>query len=303
MTSDITVIIPVINEIRHIERSVKSALSLTPYVFVVDSGSTDGCTEIAEKLGATVFQYEWTSASNFSTKMNWALQELPINTTWAIRLDADEYFMEDCIQHLEEELRKVPDDVYGITLIRRIFFLGRWMRHSGEYPKTSLRIYRVGKVEMENRWLDEHIDIKDGRSVDFKYNIVDDSKLTLSEWINKHNSYSDREVVELINQDLGIFCRNNKNFDKNANLKKRNKRLYSRAPKYWRCFFFFCYRYFFKLGILDGREGFLWNFFQCWWYRSLADAKMDELYSKCGMDLNKIREYIKMNYGLDINES
>ena len=65
--NNITVIIPMRNEIRHIERSVTSALDLTPHVYVVDSGSTDGSIEVAKSLGAEVFQYEWTSSSNFST--------------------------------------------------------------------------------------------------------------------------------------------------------------------------------------------------------------------------------------------
>lgn len=298
--SNITVIIPMRNERIHIVRSVESALKLTPNVFVVDSNSTDGSIEIAEKLGAEVFQYEWTNASNFSKKINWALDNLPIKTTWAIRLDADEYFMDDCIQSLEKELEKVPDDVNGITLIRRIFFMGRWMRHSNEYPKTSMRIFRVGKVKMENRWLDEHVDVGTGKAMDLSLNIVDDSQLSIHLWIQKHNGYSAKEAIELINQEIGLFERDDCHFDKNALKKKKAKSAYSKMPPYWRCFFFFCYRYFFKLGILDGREGFMWNFFQCWWYRTLADVKMLEIYHNCGKDKQRIAEYVKKQYGLEI---
>lgn len=298
--SDITVIIPMRNERIHIARSVESALRLTPNVFVVDSNSTDGSIEIAEKLGAKVFQYEWTNASNFSKKINWALENLPIKTTWAIRLDADEYFMDDCIQNLEDELSKVPNNVNGITLIRRIFFMGKWMRHSNEYPKTSMRIFRVGKVKMENRWLDEHVDVGTGKAMNFPLNIVDDSKLSIHNWIQKHNGYSAKEAIELINQEIGLFDRDDCHFDNNALKKKKAKSAYSKMPPYWRCFFFFCYRYFIKLGILDGKEGFMWNFFQCWWYRTLADVKMQEIYRNCGKDKKRIAEYVKQQYGLEI---
>lgn len=301
MSSNITVIIPMKNEIRHIERSIKSALRLTPQVFVIDSFSTDGSTIVAEKLGAKVFQYEWTSTSNFSKKINWALTELPITTTWAIRLDADEYFMDNCIEHLEQELKRIPEDVNGCTLIRRIFFLGKWMKHSNEYPKTSMRIFRVGKAEMENRWLDEHVDIKEGKALNLPYDIVDDNKLTLTQWTEKHNAnYSIKEAIELINQEIGLFTRNNNVLDRNAEKKKNDNRLYAQMPKYWRAFLFFFYRYFFKLGFMDGREGFLWNFFQCWWYRTLADAKVDEIYNACGKDKIKIIEYIRTNYKIEL---
>jgi hypothetical protein len=73
-------------------------------------------------------------------------------------------------------------------------------------------------------------------------------------------------------------------------------------PKYWRAFFFFCYRYFFKLGILDGIQGFLWNFFQCWWYRTIVDAKIDEIYSKCGKNKKNIIYFINEEYGLKIEK-
>ena len=48
METNISVIIPAKNELIHIERSVRSALRLTPCVFVVDSSSTDGTGEKAE---------------------------------------------------------------------------------------------------------------------------------------------------------------------------------------------------------------------------------------------------------------
>ena len=300
-TNDLTVLIPMRNEIKHIERAVRSAFCITSNVFVVDSNSTDGSKELAIKLGAKVYQYVWTTESNFSKKINWALNHLPINTTWVIRLDADEYFLEDAIENLKQKVSELPDDVNGATLIRRISFLGRWMKHSGEFPKTSLRIFRVGKVEMEDRWLDEHMDVKDGRVVDFPYSIMDDNKQTLSQWIDKHcNNYANREVIELINSELSLFKRKEPHLDKNAIHKRQLKTIYTKLPKYWRALIFFVYRYFFRFGFLDGKEGFLWNFYQCLWYRILVDSKIDELYQSCGTDKNKIKEYIRVNYRLDL---
>ena len=301
--NNITVIIPIKDEIQHIERSIKSALRLTQYVFVVDSGSTDGSVELAEKLGARVFQYKWTKESNFSKKINWALENLPFETTWAIRLDADEYFMNNAIDGLPKVLEDVDDDVNGFTLIRRMHFMGRWMKHSKEYPKTTLRVYRVGKVKMENRWLDEHVDVGSGRAVDLPFDIVDDNKITIEKWVNKHNNdYSIKEAIELINQEIGLFSRQESHLDAMAQKKKRQKTHYSKMPKYWRCFAWFIYREFFMLGFLDGKEGFLWNFLQAWWYRVLADMKVEEIYRACGKDKDKIVKYVMDNYNLDITK-
>jgi glycosyltransferase involved in cell wall biosynthesis len=298
--SNISVIIPTKNELIHIERAIKSALRLTPNVFVVDSSSTDGTIELAEKLGAKVYQYNWNGSSNFSKKINWAIQNLPIKTEWIIRLDADEYFMDNSVVNLEARLAQVPKEVNGITLIRRIYFMGKWMKHSGEYPKVSMRILKVGETSMEDRWLDEHVDLKNGAYLDFPYEVADDSKISISDWITKHNGYSTRDAIELIHQKINLFRRGDINLDKAASKLRRRKNRYGTFPKYWRAFFFFLYRYFFKLGFLDGKEGFLWNFYQCWWYRTLADSKVDEIINNCGYDKDKIIKFVKSRYFIDI---
>ena len=38
----------------------------------------------------------------------------------------------------------------------------------------------------------------------------------------------------------------------------------------------FLFNYIFRLGFLDGREGFLYLYFECCWYRMLVDAKIYE---------------------------
>ena len=64
--------------------------------------------------------------------------------------------------------------------------------------------------------------------------------------------------------------------DGQAGRKRAMKERYARQPLFWRSFAYFCYRYFLKLGFLDGREGFLWHFMQGWWYRTLVDARQFE---------------------------
>ena len=54
--------------------------------------------------------------------------------------------------------------------------------------------------------------------------------------------------------------------------------------------------YFFKGGFLEGKEGFLWNFLQGWWYRTLVDAKVFEIKRACGTDKEKIKRYLSEVY-------
>ena len=39
---------------------------------------------------------------------------------------------------------------------------------------------------------------------------------------------------------------------------------------------YFCYRYYFQLGFLDGPEGKIYHFLQAYWYRFLVDAMIYE---------------------------
>jgi hypothetical protein len=84
-------------------------------------------------------------------------------------------------------------------------------------------------------------------------------------------------------------------------LHKRNLKLkYVKLPLFFRTFTYFIYRYIFRLGFLDGKEGFLWHFFQGFWYRTLVDAKIFEIKKACGSDVEKMKIYIKSKYKIDL---
>jgi len=54
------------------------------------------------------------------------------------------------------------------------------------------------------------------------------------------------------------------------------KNLWSRLPLYARPLLYFIYRYFLRLGFLDGKQGFIFHFLQGFWFRLLVDIKLDE---------------------------
>ena len=53
--------------------------------------------------------------------------------------------------------------------------------------------------------------------------------------------------------------------------------VYGRTPLFVRAVLYWIYRYFFRLGFLDGKAGFVFHFLQGLWYRMIVDAKLDEL--------------------------
>ena len=73
---------------------------------------------------------------------------------------------------------------------------------------------------------------------------------------------------------------------------------YASMPLFVRPGLYFTWRYFFKLGFLDGKPGLVWHFLQGDWYRFLVDAKINEIYFKAGKDRKKILEFLNKEYGI-----
>ena len=70
-------------------------------VWVVDSGSSDRTVEIAKEAGAEVVVHA--DYVNQATQFNWALDHLPLEGEWVLRLDADEWLTPE----LAEEIKGV----------------------------------------------------------------------------------------------------------------------------------------------------------------------------------------------------
>ena len=101
----ISFIILTFNEERHIRRCIGSVMDIAADVFIVDSYSIDRTCELANSLGAKVYQNSWV---NYATQFNWALNNLPIKTEWVFRLDADEIITDSLRRRLVERIDQLP---------------------------------------------------------------------------------------------------------------------------------------------------------------------------------------------------
>ena len=296
---DLSVIILTYNEELHIRRCLENVLPFAKKVFVVDCFSTDKTKEIALRLGAEVVEHAW--PGNQAEQFNWALDNLPISTEWVLRLDADEYLLPELVEELREKLPTLPEDVMGIIFNRRHIFMGKWMRR-GIYPVKLLRVFRHGKGMCEQRLMDEHIQLTEGRDVEFEHDFCDHNLNNLSWFCHKHVNYAIREAVDLLDIELDLTgaaeSDNGKEISPQALAKRMKKHKYARQPLFWRSFAYFCYRYFLKGACLDGKVGFIWTFLQGWWYRTLVDAKVYEIKRQCGNDKEKIKALLRKEYGI-----
>jgi len=284
----LTVVILTRNEERHIGRAMASCAPIADSVFVIDSGSTDRTVEIAQETGTTVLTNPWV---NYATQFNWALDQLPGDTEWVFRLDADEVVSEALAAEVKAKLGELPRSVAGVYISRRMTFLGRPMRWGGLFPVRVLRLFRHGLGRCENRWMDEHV-LVEGETVEFKGEIVDDNLNSLTWWTEKHNAYASREVVDLLNLEYGFMAHEtvaDLRGGQQAGVKRWIKeKVYARLPGGLRAFVYFFYRYVVRLGFLDGKEGTAFHVLQGFWYRYLVDMKLHEVKShmrKSGADV------------------
>ncbi|PPC90601.1 MAG: glycosyl transferase [Methylobacter sp.] len=274
MANGISVIILTYNEELHIERCIKNIQPIAEEIFIIDSFSTDNTVEIAENLGAKVYQRSW---KNYADQFQWGLDNCPMKTQWVMRMDADEYLENPLIEEIQLKLDKLPSNTNGVYLKRKHYFLGRWIKYGGRYPLVLLRIWKKGTAHIENRWMDEHVVLDSGSSVIFNGDFVDDNLNTISWFIDKHNRYASREMIDILNQKYQLFNRDlslDETKQSQAKLKRFIKQnIYNQLPVFFRPTLYFIYRYFIRFGFLDGAEGFAYHFMQGFWYRCLVDLK------------------------------
>ena len=296
---DLTVIILTYNEEIHIRRCLENVCPIAKKVFVVDSPSTDGTVAICnefENVEVVVHKYPGNQAEQF----NWALDNLKIETEWILRLDADEYLMPELVEELKEKLPNMDKGVSALSLSRARAFGGKILHHGIVNGIWITRIFRKGKARYEKRLMDEHLSVE-GETVKMSHQFVDDNRMTIGQFSIKHEGYATREAVLLLDAEYNLtdMSASNKDHGEEVERKRAQKAKYARMPLFWRAFAYFVYRYIFKLGFLDGKEGFLWDFLQGWWYRTLVDAKILEVKKACGNDKKAMKRYIREKWGIN----
>jgi len=271
---DLTVIILTKNEELNIRKCIESFHGIPKRIVIIDSFSTDTTVKIAKSLGADIYEHEF---SSHAEQFNWALENINVSTTWVMKVDADEEFTPELATEIDEKLDNLDSRVNGVVLRRRVYFMGRWLKHGGKYPELLLRIFRVGHGMSEMKLMDEHLIITDGETVTFKNDFSDNNNKSLEWWIGKHNWYSNKEVLD---QQMKIHMEESTDKTKTslqAKVKRTIKNYgYYSLPKFFRAHIYFIYRYYIRLGFLDGTEGRIYTFLQAYWYRYLVDAKMYE---------------------------
>lgn len=267
------------NEELHLPRLLSSIYDLNAAIYVLDSGSVDQTLRIARRYGALVKQHPF---SNHPQQWHHALKIFDIQTPWVIGLDADQVISPELKQRLLEFKDQDYPDIDGIYFNRKNYFRGKWIKHGGFHPFYLLKMFRYAKGYSDLNEQMDHRFIVSGKTMIWKDGYLVEENLkenNISFWIDKHNIYSDLLAKEEVERRLQLRVQTVSPLfwgtpdQRTAWLKK----LWWQMPLFIRPVIYFTYRYIFRLGILDGYQGFIFHFLQGFWFRLIVDVKIKEI--------------------------
>jgi glycosyltransferase involved in cell wall biosynthesis len=183
----VSVTIITLDEAEHIGAAIDSA-AWADEIVVVDSGSTDGTTDIARAKGATVLSREW---SGYVDQKNFAAER--VSNDWIFSLDADERIPPALAAEVQTLVSSDPVK-RGYRVPRVSFHLGRWIRTTDFYPDFQTRFYDRRAARWRGKYVHESVSV-DGPVGQLRHDL-------------EHYSYRDlRDQIERINHYTSLAAR------------------------------------------------------------------------------------------------
>jgi len=235
------------NEEKRIEQTLKSVLWCDEIV-IVDSGSSDRTIDLCKQYGCRVLYRKF---DGYGPQKIFAVANA--TNDWILSIDADESISENLKNEIQSQLNKTSENYSGYYMPIALIFQGKKLKFGGSRIKKKLRLFNKKKGNFNDNKVHESVEIS-GPVLQLKNEILHNSYLTIYDYFQKFNDYTETAALELLHKK--------KSCSKIA--------VYSRFP------FEFTKRFFFQLGALDGYHGFLWSIF-CSMYPVVKYAKLREL--------------------------
>lgn len=267
------------NESQNLDRCLSSVKPLADEIIVFNDNSTDDTVIKAKKYGAVVFStphydnfHKVKVKANAKAKNNWVLQ-----------MDADESLTPELQKEIESLLagkafgydawvsplkqkifgqhsRPLTEPAAAYYLPRKNFFLGRYLKHTGQYPDPVIRLFQKEKAYLPAQNVHEQM-VVEGAVGWLKGDLDHYATPEFSRYLLRENRYSSLSANEWSAQKIKI---NPLTFFK----------YFIYLPTYT-----FCSLYFRYFGFLDGFSGFVFSLFSGIHFQ-LSYLKLWELYKK-----------------------
>lgn len=281
----VTVLVTTRNEEINIGKTLKSVAGFANQVMVIDSDSSDRTTEIARQYTDEVFNLEYDHDRIIPWIFQWALDNLEIKNEWVLILEADQVLTLELKLEMEELFQKGQIEENGFYIRREQVFRGKVIRHGGYGTKYLLKLFRHDKGELDAKEQDTRVYVE-GKVGRFAAPLIEENlkEAEIMFYLEKHLRYAQAFAAEEYERrQTGIVFKQKPSLFGRQDLRVLwLKSIYYRMPLYVRPFLYFIYRYFLRLGFLDGKEGFIFHFLQAFWFRLVVDVRLDELLHQDG---------------------
>jgi glycosyltransferase involved in cell wall biosynthesis len=276
----LTVLVVTRNEELNLERCLASVHGFADQIFVVDSESADRTREIARRFADEVRELPYDDTRIIPWIFQWGLDHLPIRNDWVLILEADQALPPALRAEIAALLARPEIAEDGFYIRRRQIFRGHWIRFGGYGGKHLLKLFRRGRGRLDPVEQDTRVYVS-GR--------VGRLRAPLEEWnkkedailfyLQKHLRYAEAFAREELLRRTGraSWTTPPRFFGTPDERVLWLKDRYYRLPLYLRPFLYFFYRYFFLLGVLDGKQGLVFHFLQAFWFRLVVDIRLEEL--------------------------
>lgn len=191
--SKLSVVVITYNETRNISRCITSVQAIADEVLVLDSFSNDDTCDIARSLGARVEQHAFDGHIQQKNRA-WSMA----THDWVLSIDADEAPDETLAAAIAEAVARDDASIDGYTMNRLTNYCGHWVRYSGWYPDTKLRLFRKGKGEWRGVNPHDRFDVfEPSRTAHLKGDLLHYSYYTREDHLKQIEYFSDIASREL----------------------------------------------------------------------------------------------------------
>ncbi len=259
----ITVILAVKNEAANLPKCL-AALGPVQRVVVVDSGSTDATPQIVREHGTELINFDY--QGGHPKKRQWALDTLSITTPWVFLLDADEVVPPALWEEIAEAIKQ-PQAPAAFLITKGFHFLGRRLKFGG-FSFQAVLLFRTGAARFEKilAEADSGFDMEvhervivDGPLGQLRTPLIHEDFKSLHAYLDRHNRYSTWEAqVRMKFLRTGEWGEETVKPRLLGNPQERRRWLkYVALRLPFEPILWFFYHYFFKLGFLEGRPGWI----------------------------------------------
>jgi glycosyltransferase involved in cell wall biosynthesis len=275
----LTVLVPTRDEAANLERTLASVRELADQIFVLDSESSDGTLEIARRLADHVESLAYEHGRIIPWIFQWGLDHLPVANDWILILEADQAVTPALAEEIRAVVGRGEAREAGFYIRRIQLFRGRRIRFGGYGSKRLLKLFRRGRGRLDPEEQDTRVYV-DGPVGSLRHPIEEWNRKEdeILFYLGKHLRYAEAFAREELKRREGLsFQGRARLFGTPDERILWQKRLWYRLPLRVRPFLYFGYRYFLRLGILDGWNGFVFHFLQAFWFRLVTDLRLEEL--------------------------